>query len=412
MLHIVNTLIASLSLGLFCMGLNFYIDLHLGYEFLSTAITLEVASVLIAVAVSKSINNLNINTFALVTLCLLISSAYLLFVINYITVFSYVIALLCVIIPVVLTGIFIIHNKDTMSIGTMMSSVLVGFLAAMVIAYMVMEREGIWWIFILSSATLTLAIVLRVNISNLIKISALCLFVGVLLLINNDSLSSQLASWSLFDKPVAKHSLNILQHPDKYGLSVGQTTWGKSGRVDIVSTNRSRNEENFWVIYNANLLVPFAHEANSSISWWNEHYPLIIFPFELKKPSKVLTISAARGADTDISQQLYGAETTTIYHDCVPFNSTFCDNSALNNKLENALNSDKHYDLVSLSIFNQVATPYVGASTSHEAIHTIEIFRKFYDSLSNGGLLVINSRDQVMLHKTLSYVWRVLSDDD
>jgi len=42
-------------LGFFAWALNFYIDLHLGYEFLSTAIALEVASVLIAIAVSKKI---------------------------------------------------------------------------------------------------------------------------------------------------------------------------------------------------------------------------------------------------------------------------------------------------------------------------------------------------------------------
>ncbi len=413
MLHIVNTVIASLSLGLFCMGLNFYIDLHLGYEFLSTAIALEVASVLIAIAVSKKINNLNVNAVALVTLWLLITSGYLLFVIDYITVFSYFIALLCVIAPVVLTGIFIINNQGAMFIRAMMLSVLVGFFAAMVIAFMVMERQGIGMVFILSSAALTLTIVLRVNISNLIKISALCLFAGVLLFINNNSLSSQLANWSLFDKPVAKYSLNILHDPGKRGWSVGEAIWGKGGRVDIVSTSRSRNEGNFWAIHNANLLVPFAHKANSTVSWWNEHYPLMILPFELKKPSKVLTISAARGADTNISQQLYGAETTSIYNDCAPLNgSPPCNSMALNIKLEKALDSDKHYDLVSFSIFNQVATPYVGASASHEAIHTIEVFQKLYDSLNNGGLLVINSRDQVMLHKTLSYVWRILSDDD
>ena len=413
MLHIINTIIASLSLGLFCMGLNFYIDLHLGYEFLSTAITLEVASVLIAVAVSKNINKLNINAFALVTLWLLIAAGYLLFAINYVTVFSYVIALSCVIVPVVLTGVFIIQNRGTMSIATMMSSAIIGFFSAIVTAYVVMEKEGVWMVFVLSSAALTLAIILRVNISNLIKISALCLFVGVLLFINHDSLSNQLTSWSLFDKPVAKYSLNMLHDPDKRGWSVEQTTWDKGSRVDLVSTSRSRNMGNYWAIYNANLLVPFVHKANSSVSWWNEHYPLIIFPFELKKPSKVLTISAARGADTDISQQLYGAETTSIYHDCVPLNgSSPCNNLALNTSLKNALNSDKHYDLVSFSIFNQVATPFVGASASHEAIHTIEIFRKFYDSLNNGGLLVINTRDQVMLRKALSYVWRVLADDD
>lgn len=413
MLHIINTIIASLSLGLFCMGLNFYIDLHLGYEFLSTAITLEVASVLIAVAVSKNINKLNINAFAFVTLWFLIASTYLLFVINYVTVISYIIVLLCVIVPVVLTGIFIIHGRDTMSIRTMMSSVLVGFFAAIVIAYLFMAREGIWGVFMLSSAALTLAIVLRVNISNLIKTSALCLFVGVFLFINHDSLSSQLTSWSLFDKPVAKYSLNMLHNPDKRGWSVEGTTWEEGSRVDIVSTSRSRNMGNYWAIYNANLLVPFVNKANSSVSWWNEHYPLVIFPFELKKPSKVLTISAARGADTDISQQLYGAETTSIYHDCLSLNgSSPCNNLALNTSLKNALNSDKQYDLVSFSIFNQVATPYVGASAQHEAIHTIEIFHKLYDSLSKGGLLVINTRDQVMLRKALSYVWRVLADGD
>lgn len=413
MLHIVNTIIASLSLGLFCMGLNYYIDLHLGYEFLSTAITLEVASVLIAVAVSKNINNININTLALVTLWLLIASGFLLFEINYVTVFSYVIALLCMIIPTVLTVIFIIHNRCTMSIGSMMTSALVGFFAGMVIAYIIKEREGIWGVFMLSSSALTLAIVLRVNISNLIKIFALCLLVGVLLFINNDSLSSQLANWSLFDKPVTKYTLNMLNDPGKRGWSVEETVWGKDSRVDIVSTSSSRKKGNFWAIYNANILVPFAHKANSSISWWNEHYPLMILPFELKKPSKVLTIAAVRGADADISQQLYGAETTSIYHDCALLNgSSPCNNLALNTKLKNALNSDKHYDLVSFSIFNQVATPYVGASVQHEAIHTIEIFHKLYERLNNGGLLAINTRDQVMLRKTLSYVWRVLADDD
>jgi len=270
-----------------------------------------------------------------VTLWLLITSGYLLFVIDYITVFSYFIALLCVIAPVVLTGIFIINNRGAMFIRAMMLSVLVGFFAAMVIAFMVMERQGIGMVFILSSAALTLTIVLRVNISNLTKISALCLFAGVLLFINNNSLSSQLANWSLFDKPVAKYSLNILHDPGKRGWSVGEAIWGKGGRVDIVSTSRSRNEGNFWAIHNANLLVPFAHKANSTVSWWNEHYPLMILPFELKKPSKVLTISAARGADTNISQQLYGAETTSIYNDCAPLNgSPPCNSMALNIKLE------------------------------------------------------------------------------
>ena len=412
MLHIINTIVASLSLGLFCMGLNYYFDLHLGYEFLSTAIIFEVSSILIAVAVSKNITNLKINAFALVTLFILIASAYLLFEINYATVISYFIALLCVIVPIVLTGIFIIHNRSTMSIRVMMISVFVGFFTAMVIAYMVMERGGIWGVFMLSSAALTLAIVLRINISNLIKISALCLFIAALF-INDNSLSSQLTNWSLFDKPVAKYSLTMLHDPDKRGWSVEETTWEKGSRADTVSTSRSRKKGNFWVIHDANILVPFVHKANSSVPWWNEHYPLIIFPFELKEPSKVLTISTVRGADTDISQQLYSAETTSIYNDCVALNgSTPCDSSALNVKVEKALALDKHYDLVSFSIFNQIAGPHVGASAQHEAIHTIEIFQKLYDSLNNGGLLVINTRDLIMLRKTLSYVWRVLSDSD
>lgn len=412
MLNIINTTIASLSLALFCMGINFYVDLHLGQEFLSIAIALELASLLVSVAISKNINNLNINAFALVTLWLMIGSGYSLFSIDYTTVLSYFIALLCVIVPVFLTGIFLISKKSVMSASAMMSSIFIGFFAGMVVAYMIMEREGIWMVFMLSSATLTLAIVIRTDISNLIKISALLLCAGVLLFINNDSLSNQLANWSLNDKPVEKYSLNLLNDPEKRGWSMEETLWGQNGRVDIVTTSRSRNEGGFWAIYNANILVPFTHKANSSVTWWNKHYPLMILPFELKKPSNVLTISAARGADTDISQQLYGAETASIYNDCVPLvDSSPCNTSALNVKLEKVLNSDKYFDLISFSIYNEVATPYVGASASHEAIHTVEVFQKLYASLNSGGMLVINSRDQVMLHKTLSYVWRVLSDN-
>ena len=61
MQHILSTFIFASSLGFFCIGLNFYIDLHLGYEFLSIAIALEVASFLYAIALSKYFQRKNIN---------------------------------------------------------------------------------------------------------------------------------------------------------------------------------------------------------------------------------------------------------------------------------------------------------------------------------------------------------------
>ncbi|MCW8831315.1 MAG: hypothetical protein OQK32_07340, partial [Gammaproteobacteria bacterium] len=55
--------------------------------------------------------------------------------------------------------------------------------------------------------------------------------------------------------------------------------------------------------------------------------------------------------------------------------------------------------------------PYIGAAASHESIYTIEFFKKLYDKLNTNGLLAVNVRDQVMLHKALSYVWRMVSEN-
>lgn len=413
MLYIVSTVSVALSLVLFCMGVNFYIDLHLGHEFLSTTIALEVASLLISVAIHNNIKNINVSVFALLALWFLIASSYALFMLDFTSVPAHFVALLCLMAPVVLVGIYIINNRKFLSAKAILSSILVGSFAGVLIAFEVMEREGIFMLFMLSSAALTLAILLQGNISNLMKIAALCVFALTLSFANSFKVNDHLADWTLFDQPISKISLNLLKDPGQRSWLVEDTIWGKGGRVDIVSTSRSRNEGSYWAIHDANILVPFVHKAESSVSWWNQHYPLLILPFELKKPSTVLTVSAARGPDTEISRHLYGAETTSVYADCAALSDfPSCDRSAVNIKLDKALNSHNTYDLISFSIFNQVATPYVGVSASHEAIQTKEIFRKLYESLNNDGLLVINSSDQVMLHKTLSYVWRLLSDND
>ena len=429
---ILNTFITSLSLGLFCTGVNLYIDLHIGFEFLSIAVALEVASVLVAVAVSKNLDNLNVDVFSLAALGVLIVSAYSLFAINFVSAFSYFVALLCLVVPVVLIGIFLIivgrdatieHVKTIDApvnnaliknnpMKNLMISSAAGLFASVVIAHYIFDWEGVWGVFMLSSAAFTTAIILRASISNIIKVSALSLLIGAILYVNSN-LGMQLASWSLSGKAVSKYSLNMLTDPEQHGWLVEKTVWKKGSRIDIVTTSRSRNEGSFWTIHDANILVPYVHKANASVKWWEKHYPLMILPFELKKPSKVLTIATVRGADADISQQLYGAETTSIYNNCLSLKGGIpCNSSALNVKLAAALGIEKRYDLVSLSNYNEILTPYTGATAQHEAIHTLDIFQKLYDSLNSGGLLAINARDQTMLRKSLGYVWRTLSTDD
>ena len=400
-----------MTLGFFCLGLNFYISLHLGYEFTVIAISLEVASLLIALALSKTQIKINNNTLILITLSLMMASSYLLFVIDFVSLFDYLIALLCTVIPIVLLGLCIIQNSHAISIRSKIITAITGFTVSMFLAYIILEMEDPRMIFNLSAAAMTLVILLMVNIASPTKIVALCIFFGGTLFINNENSSNQIANWSLAGNPVTKASLNLLYDPDRYYLSIDETSWEKSGRVDVISSRRSRNEDYSWIVHNGSNSVPLVDKAHASISWWDKHYPLMILPFELNKPSKVLTIATAKGPDVDISAQLYGAETTSIYNDCVSLNdSNSCDYSTLNAKLEKEINSHMDYDLISFSITNQVAGPHIGVSASHEAIHTIEVFQKLYDSLNNNGLLVINTREAVMLHKSLSYVWHIMSE--
>lgn len=413
MLLIASTLITAFSLGLYIMAVNFYINLHLGHEFLSISVALGIASLLISIATYKKFCRTNINLLAVVSLCSLVASGYLLYLVSYTSVASYIIALLCIIVPIASTGAFILRNYNVSSVKSGILVIAVGFFLAMVAAFWIVEWKGGWMVFMASSVFLILSSILHVKISKLLKASVIVLFVGLLFTINASGFNERLASWSLDEKPVTKDSLNLLNNPEKRGWVIEETIWKKGHRTDVVSTNRSRKEGYFWAIYDANIQVPYVDKAHSTVPWWGDHYPLTIIPFELKKPSSVLTVAPAIGGDAAISKQLYSAETTSVYDNCIAVDGyPACNDLPLNVQLEDALNKHGKYDLISFSIFSQVATPYVGVSASYEFLHTTEVFQKLYNSLNDDGLLAINSRDQVMLHKALSYVWRVMSDND
>ena len=410
MLHFISIFLASFSLVLFCMGLNFYTNLHLGYEFLTNVIALEVASFLFAVAICNQLKDLSINMLSLMTLWLLIVAGYLLTVYSYVTITSYFIALLCVILPVVLIGMLIIYNRGDVPMVKVLPVIFAGSIAGIFVSFLVVKEWGIWGTFMLSMAALTMMTLLHMKVSSYIKLSSLFLFVGVLFFINHNGMKDQLANWLLFDKPVTKQSLNLLHDPGANGLSLTGNEWENGNRVDKVTTERSRHDGSFWTIHNANVVVPHMQVKNSSLSWWDKQFPLMTLPFKLIEPTKVLTVSAVRGPDTYYSDQLNGLATTSVYADCLPLDNSACDDSALNVKLATALESSERYDLISFSNFNLPVTPFVSAAAPYESVHTLEVFQKLYDSLDDGGLMVINSRDQVMLHKALSYVWRLLSD--
>ncbi|MFC1589233.1 hypothetical protein ACFL3P_03070 [Pseudomonadota bacterium] len=411
MLNVITTIITSLSLGLFCLALNFYVDLHFGYEFVAIAISLQVASFFIAVAISRADIKLKDNALLLLALASLIVSSYCLFLVDFVSVPGYLVALLCVLVPVILLGLLVVHNAVVMSMKTMLLSVFLGFFMAIFIANTVFEREGLWLVFSLSAAVMTLSIILMTNIPVSTKILALCLLVGCFLIIGKNDSGNQLANWTLSGVPVKKPLLGMLYDPEQNYRSIDETSWGPTGRVDTISSRRSRNDGYVWAVHNASNSIPFPDKENVNILWWRKYYPLMILPFELKKPSNVLTVAVARGGDVDISQQLYGAETVSIYSDCAPLkSSTSCEESTLNEKLADLLNSKTNFDLVSFSMPYQVANPYVGVSATYETIHTIELFQELYDKLNNDGVLAVTARDQVMLNKTLSYAWQTMSE--
>lgn len=364
MFPIITVIASSLSLGLYCLAACFYLDLYLGYEFVVIGVSLQIASILIAIAMSEVRDRLKVKTLILILQGSLIISSYLLLSVNFVNLAAYFVALLCLVVPVVLLGMFIAINGKEISTKVTLLSIVVGLSVSVVVVSQILEWKGLWMVFLLSALTFTLSVLLMKTIPVSVKVLVLGLFAGGFFFVGKTSSDGQLVGWALSDKPVTIPSLS-----------------------------------------------PFPENEDANFSWWQKNYPLMILPFELKKPSKVMTISSSKGPDANIAKKLYGAEMLSIYDSCASFNdSDSCDRTAISHKLEKVTGLASDFDLISFSMPYQFVKPDIGVSAAQESIHTIEFFHEIFDKLGEDGVLAVNARDPVMLHKALSYVWRVLSE--
>ncbi len=184
------------------------------------------------------------------------------------------------------------------------------------------------------------------------------------------------------------------------------THWSEIGRTDKLVY---KNEEGIrWLVTNAAFSVPVIEQAQA-VSWWKARFPLMALPLLLGEPQTFLSIGAIAASELAMAEQ-FGV--SSVYPAAYNQNAITSDSRKQRVAPRRVIETiPKDYDLVFVPLLQLTRGSSTFSNLEDSYLYTAESFRRYYDKLAPGGMMVVTAIDPRLFFKTIYTAWEGIGGD-
>ena len=197
---------------------------------------------------------------------------------------------------------------------------------------------------------------------------------------------------------------------------------GNHSRLDVAVINNGKQQEIGWLLTNGTSPTDLSLTGKiEPSSWWEDHYPLLVIPFELSKGNKIISIGAAPGPEIvlassagnkDIRVFTYDSELREFYYynhnvmnRMLPNDNVTIDYGDVRSKLKSLAND---VDIIFLSTTHPGKSGWFGSNRQEGSLYTTQAFTTYLNKLNANGLLAVTTREEVLFDRVLLTAWEAI----